>query len=1151
MFEIDSLKKILESKEREIYFQDISQFSYTLKKIQDIVSSKIVILAEDEKSLNSLYENIKFFTNQVYKFPQLSTLPYSKSNPPAESLGERIRTIFFTKKKTGLFLTTLKSLIEPVIPIDVLEENYIYLLKGEDFSYEELRATLPLIGYQKVENVEIVGEYSVKGGLIDVFSPYYDLPLRIEFFGDTVESIRFFDPLSQRTITNSLEAYILPSRDFVFKESYINTALEKIKDYSDLHSIEKWKRDDISEKIRIGIYFGGIEYLLPILYKKGSFFFNNFQDPYVITFHINDLQTQRKSITETINKAYESSKNENNFVGMPSFIFDVKTLENIENIISLNITSFKGEKNIYFDFQDNKELIEKNFLSGKAQEKKHPLQTLLDYLADKRALFKIVIVTRSETQKEKIKEILSFYNEKAVSDIKDFNEISSLDKGKIALIKGRLSKGFKIFSESLWFITEEEIFGYKEKQKEQKNKALTSYISSIYELKEGDLAVHIDHGIGIYRGLKQIEILGKKGEFIELEYADNSKLFIPVDKINLIQKYISSEDYVAKIDRLGDKKWQNRKNKAKEDIRKWAEEILKLEAIRKTSEGFVFPINRINYEEFSASFEFEETEDQKRAIEDVLNDMASAKPMDRIICGDVGFGKTEVAIRASFVAVDCGKQVALIAPTTILAEQHYNVFKNRFEPMGFKVAILSRFVDKKEQKNTVDMLKDGEIDIIIGTHRLLAKDIAFKDLGLIVIDEEHKFGVAHKERLKSLKALVDVLTLSATPIPRTLHMSLANIRDISIIASPPEGRLAIKTYVTKFSPEIIKEACEREIQRGGQIFFVHNRIISIFAIKNYLSTLLPYAKIEVAHGRMEENHLKDIFERFKAGDFHILLSTAIIESGLDMSNVNTIIVNRADKFGLADLYQLRGRVGRSSRKAFAYFLVPSFHLITKDAIKRLQALQELEELGSGFRLAVHDLEIRGAGELIGTKQSGRINEIGLELYMQLLDETIRELRYEKGEEIIIKKVETEVKLPIPCYIPENYISSTRERLNFYKKIFAISSARDLISIEEELRDRFGNIPNELRNFIYQKELEIELSSLGITSLSIIDDHFAIVFDNNFIPPKEVINSYLKKEGRARYVPPEKIYIFVKDKDFSYENMKKILQVFIQSVKIKQ
>lgn len=598
------------------------------------------------------------------------------------------------------------------------------------------------------------------------------------------------------------------------------------------------------------------------------------------------------------------------------------------------------------------------------------------------------------------------------------------------------------------------------------------------------------------------------------------------------------------------KSGRKKKIKAKEDLRKWAEEILKLEAIRKTNKGVAFPINRINYDEFSASFEFEETEDQKKAIEEVLSDMASEKPMDRIICGDVGFGKTEVAIRASFIAVDAGKQVALIAPTTILAEQHYNVFKNRFEPIGFKVGLLSRFVEPKEQKVAIEKIKNGEINIIIGTHRLLAKDVEFKDLGLVIIDEEHKFGVVHKEKLKSLKTTVDVLTLSATPIPRTLHMSLANIRDISIIASPPEGRLTIKTYVTKFSPEIIKEACEREIQRGGQVFFVHNRISNIFAIKNYLSNLLPFAKIEVAHGRMEEEYLKDIFDRFKKGDFHILLSTAIIESGLDMSNVNTIIVNRADKFGLADLYQLRGRVGRSSRKAFAYFLVPSFHLITKDALKRLKALQELEELGSGFRLAVHDLEIRGAGELIGTKQSGRINEIGLELYMQLLDETIRELRYEKGEEIRIKKVETEVKLPLPSYIPEYYISSTRERLNFYKKIFAANSTNELISIEEELRDRYGNIPDELRNFIYQKELEIEFSSLGVTNLSIVDDHFTIVFDNSFIPPKEVINKYLKNDTRARFVPPDKMYIFVKDRNFSYENIKKILQVFIQSVKIR-
>ncbi|MCX7991555.1 MAG: transcription-repair coupling factor [Proteobacteria bacterium] len=1151
MVDIERIKDFLKSKEHKVYFQDISQFSFALGKIRKELNSQILILAEDEKTLDNLYENLSFFSPEVFRFPILSTLPFSKSNPPAENIGERIRTAFFAKKKSGIFLATLKSLIEPVIPYEVLEENYIYLLTGEDFSYDELRQTLPLIGYQKVESVEVVGEYTIKGGLIDVFSPYHELPVRIEFFGDNIENIRFFDPLSQRTIKTVMEAYILPARDFIYKDKYKNKALERIKAYCDKEGIEKWKRDEISEKINLGIYFGGMEYLLPVIYEEKTFLADNLNNPYTITFHINDLDSQIKTIKESLQSYYESAQKDEGFVATPSDVFDIESLDNIEKMVSLKTTSFKDEKSVFFDFQDNKEIIEKKFLLQREGDKKHPVQALLEFIEDKKALFRIIIVTRSESQKEKLKEILTFYGVKDFKDIKDFQEVYSVEKGKIALIKGRLASGFRVFSEGLWFITEEEIFGFREKKKEQKTKALTSYISSIYELKEGDLAVHIDHGIGIFRGLKQLEVLGKKGEFIELEYADNSKLFIPVDKINLIQKYISSEDYVAKIDRLGDKKWQKRKTKAKEDLRKWAEEILKVEAIRKTGKGFSFPINKFNYEEFSASFEYEETEDQKRAIEEVLNDMSSEKPMDRIICGDVGFGKTEVAIRASFVAVDCGKQVALIAPTTILAEQHYNVFKNRFEPMGFRVGILSRFVDIKEQKMTVESLKKGEIDIIIGTHRLLAKDIEFKDLGLVIIDEEHKFGVVHKERLKSIKTTVDVLTLSATPIPRTLHMSLANIRDISIIASPPEGRLAIKTYVTRFSPEIIKEACEREIQRGGQVFFVHNRISSIFAIKNYLSNLMPYAKIEVAHGRMEEEYLKDIFERFKKGDFHILLSTAIIESGLDMSNVNTIIVNRADKFGLADLYQLRGRVGRSTRKAFAYFLIPSFNLITKDALKRLKALQELEELGSGFRLAVHDLEIRGAGDLIGTKQSGRINEIGLELYMQILDETIRELRYEQGVEVKIKKIETEVKLPIPSYIPENYISSTRDRLNFYKKIFAVSSADELLLIEEELRDRYGNIPEELRNFIYQKELEIELSSIGVTNLTVSGDHFTIVFDESFVPPREILNRYLKAENRARFVPPEKVYIFVKDKDFSYENIKKILQVFIQSVKIKQ
>ncbi len=1135
---------------RSLYSKNLSQFAYILSRLSVIGNQNLLIICENEKIQEELENNLSFFLNKVYAFPSLSTLAYSRSNPPAENIAQRIRTLFASRSRKGVYIATLKSLIEPVIPPDVLEESYIYLISGEDYPFDELRKTLLKLGYQKVENVEIPGEYSVKGGLVDIFSPYYDLPLRIEFFGDNVESIRFFDPLTQRSVSKAMEAYILPARDFIYKEIYKNSALDFVKLYADEKGIEKKIRDVISEKIKQEVYFGGIEYLLPQLYGKKTFLLDYLENSKIVTFYLEDYDSMAKKITQQIGEAFEEAVMEGFFAVSPEDLFNLNGLQLIKEKTALKVTAFKNEETFYFDLDDNSDLVNKRVLAEKEKEK-HPVQLLIDNIADYRSSFKIVIILRSITQKEKIKELLNIYDVKNVLDISDLRELDGLELGTIGLIKGKLSKGFKSYSEKIWFITEEEIFGSGEPKKDRKQKVLSSYISSIYELKEGDLAVHVDYGIGVFRGLKQVEVLGKTGEFIELEYAEEGKLFIPVDKINLIQKYIASEDYVAKIDRLGDKKWQAKKSKAKQDLRKWAEEIIRLEAIRKSHQGYAFKINKLNFEEFSASFEYEETEDQKRAIDEVLEDMASEKPMDRIICGDVGFGKTEVAIRAAFVAIDNGKQVALIAPTTILAEQHYQVFRNRFEPIKCSVGRLSRFVDEKEQKVTLEKLKNGEIDLIIGTHRLLSKDVIFKDLGLLIIDEEHKFGVAQKEKLKNFRTTIDVLTLTATPIPRTLNMALSSIRDISIIASPPEGRLAIKTYVTRFSPEIIKEACEREIQRGGQVFFVHNRISSIFTIKEYLRKLMPHFRIEVGHGRMEEEQLKDIFDRFKRGDFQILLSTAIIESGLDLPNVNTIIVNRADKFGLAYLYQLRGRVGRSSRRAFAYFLVPSFELISKDAMKRLQALQELEELGSGFRLAVHDLEIRGAGELLGVKQSGRINEIGLELYMQLLDEAIRELRYESGEEIKLKKVETEIKLPLPAYIPESYISSTRERLEFYKKIFAVSNARELINLEEELRDRYGKIPQELRNFIYQKELEIELSALGVESLSYSKDYIIITFDEQYIPPKDVLNSYLKVERQARFVMPNKIYLFMRDREPDLENLKKILQLFIQSVKIKR
>jgi transcription-repair coupling factor (superfamily II helicase) len=1141
-------------KKHLVSYKEGLNVSYFVSKIYQKSSEakRILLLVPDEKELDNIYEELNFFqNNDVYKISSVDIPVYSELYPSPEVLGERNANIFrMLNNEKGIFLSTPISLMIPVIPKEVMKKNYIYLISGEHYIFEELKNNLPLLGYQRVDHVEVIGDYNIKGGIIDLFTPYYSYPLRIEFFGDQIESIRLFDVVTQRSIKDLEEAYIIPVRTVVsdFDKEIIHA---RIKDYADRNGINKKLRDEFFERFIVQSNYGGECFYANLIYGRKCSIIEYLNDFEIILLEREVAIKNTKDFIENAKKVYESKKDEA-FVLKPEDIFDWESFDYFIKNASLLISSVSGEDEVVLDFEDNFHL-KNRFELGLPKEKRHPIEKFLNFISDAKDIFKILVVANTPLQAKRIAEVISHFYVSTPEIVPNFSEfLQRAVKGKIYVTTGYLKNGFKNYSDGIWLFTEEEIFGKSERVRGERDskKELKTVISDLYELNPGDLVVHVDHGVGIYRGLKQVEVLGNKGEYIEIEYADNDKLFVPVEKIGYIQKYITSEDYIAKIDKLGDKRWHKTKRKVKEDLKNWAEEIIRVEALRKSQEGYAFKIDPIALEEFSASFEFEETEDQLKAIEETLKDMEQNKPMDRLICGDVGFGKTEVALRAAFVAVNSKKQVCLIAPTTILAEQHYHVFKRRLEPFGFSVGLVSRFVEKAEQKKVLERLKNGDLDVIIGTHRLLSRDVVFKDLGLLIIDEEHKFGVVHKEKIKSLKSTVDILTLTATPIPRTLYMSVSGLKDISIIVSPPKGRQSIKTYISPFSESIIKDAVEREIQRGGQVFFIHNRVRSIGAMKKYLEKVLPGISIMVAHGQMDEEDLKKVIELFNAGKANLLLSTAIVESGLDLPNVNTIIVNRSDKFGLADLYQLRGRVGRSNRKAYAYFLIPSYELITKEAMKRLKILQELEELGSGFRLAIHDLEIRGAGDLLGKKQAGHINEIGLELYMQLLEEAVREIRFERGEVSSIKKeVSTEIKLNQPAYIPESYMPSSRERLDFYKKILGVKDVEGLRLVREDLEDRFGKIPVEVDNFLYQKELEIELSSIGCISCYINEDRLIIAFDNEYIPPKDVINKVLKDIKGAKFAIPDKFYFFLSNKGKDYGEVKKILQAFLERVKI--
>ena len=710
------------------------------------------------------------------------------------------------------------------------------------------------------------------------------------------------------------------------------------------------------------------------------------------------------------------------------------------------------------------------------------------------------------------------------------------------IIIGDLSSGFRFPSVNLAVVTEEEIFGQRIKRRVPPSSKIDVFLTQLQDLNVGDFVVHTVHGVGLYKGLKRLEIEDSKNDFLLLEYQDGDRLYLPVQRLNLVGKYHGTEGRIPLLDKLGSTNWEKRKSKVKKAVEEMAKELLELYASRKVIEGFSFSKGDRLFSEFEASFEYEETPDQARAIEEVLSDMEETRAMDRLVCGDVGYGKTEVAMRAAFKAVLDNKQVAVLVPTTVLAQQHYITFQNRFAAYPVTVEVLSRFRSHKEQKEILKKIASREVDIIIGTHRLLQKDIAFKDLGIIVIDEEHRFGVSHKERLKQMRKHVDVLTLTATPIPRTLHMSISGIRDLSIINTPPEDRLAIKTIVAMFDDDLIRDAIMRELVRGGQIFFVHNRVQSIGAMADYLRRLVPEARIGVAHGQMKEKELEMVMAAFVNKEYDILLSTSIIESGLDIPSANTILINRADRFGLAEIYQLRGRVGRSRHRAYAYLLTPPEITLTGDAKKRLKVLQELSDLGAGFRLATYDLEIRGAGELLGKAQSGQIAEVGFEMYIRLLEEAIKELKGEKME----REIEPEINLNVSAYIPEEYIPDERQRLNIYKRIASVSSETDITGLKEEIKDRFGGIPVSVDNLFRIMGIKLLLKQTKITELNQKGSFIYMAFSNDTsVEPQKLLRLMNRNPKKFRLTPDSRFIASLEKGKEVWGEIRYVLQQLVQ------
>lgn len=1055
-----------------------------------------------------LLDDLRFFKKRedhlYLLFPQWETLPYDEIPPHSKIIGERINSLFsLLKGGKVLIISNIKALMQKVLSPRQLKKSILSLSAGEEVDREHLVQYLHENGYSSVSVVEEVGEVSFRGGIIDLYTPFYEDPLRLEFIGDRLESIRRFEIESQRSLPQSQmsQAILLPASDV-------------LKDLSDTNLVS----------------------LFDYLKEDGVVFLDEGEE----------VEREAEAFYRLINERYEKAKGKKRAVPSPESIY--LSCEEVSQFLKRFRTIFLEEGPIgpsqcqilySFGMESNEDLkgeMKTALSSIPSRPEETPFSIILKRIQDWQAKgLRILMVSHTRAQADRLKDLLIHYEVKVnLGEEAGFQDPMELSPREIHLLHGPLSKGFKNLREGWVLITEEEIFGERRRLGEKKARGRPPEIkgevlSSRSDLRENDFVVHLDYGVGIYKGLRHLKIGGVSNDYLLLQYLEGDKLYVPVDRLNLIQRYIGGDGRPPRLDKLGSRSWERAKRRAKAALSEMITELVDLYAQRQVFQGTSFsPIDQY-YREFEATFEYEETPDQARAIQEVMEDMGSPKPMDRLICGDVGYGKTEVAIRAAYRAVMDGKQVAILVPTTILAQQHLQTFRNRFRAYPVVIEMLSRFKTPREQKEIVQGLKEGRVDVVIGTHRLLQKDVGFRDLGLVVIDEEHRFGVLHKEKLKQLRRLVDVITLTATPIPRTLQMAISGIRDLSLIQTAPENRLAIRTLVVRYDDQLIREAIQREFARGGQVFFVHHRVHNIHTMANHLKRLVPEASLAIAHGQMNERELEKVMLRFVKGEYNLLVCTNIIESGLDIPSVNTILINHAEQFGLADLYQLRGRVGRGSHQAYAYLLIPSELSLSPDALKRFRAIQELSELGSGYKLALHDLEIRGAGNLLGPSQSGYISSIGLELYTQMMEKAIREL---KGEEVV-EEITPEIHFHLPAFIPESYVKDTEERLSLYRRLSLSRSEEDVERIREELLDRFGKIPIEVGHLLEVIKVKLLLTRLRIKKLEETPSQLVLTFDETtLVSPERVIHLVTQGEGRYRLTPDSRLVVE------GWENLKK-------------
>lgn len=1063
-----------------VYWDEVhgSAISLALTRAAQSAEGPLLVILDSNEAVERCLRELQYFSSevpdlQVLSLPDWETLPYDNFSPHQDILSDRLQALFqLPQLEKGILVLSVTSLMHQLPPRQYIAANSLSLQQGQTLTMDTIREQMVLAGYQAVESVMEHGEFAVRGSIVDIFPMGSAVPYRLDLFDDELDSIRTFDPDSQRSKDPVQSVRLLPGREYPLDEAGIAHFRNRFRELFDVDTRQCPLFQDVSD----GISSPGLEYYLALFFDELNTLFDFLPEKTSLC-RIGEIKKAGDKFWADIQQRYEDRLIDRYrpilpppqvFVSIDDVFARLKSFPQIEvrkhdHAHSLGATALP-------DLSSNARLA-------------RPFTHLQDYLADQsdaRVLFCAESAGRRETLLQLLRQA-----EIEPAPIAHWQEFCS-GKEPVGLCVAALDRGFCLPDEKLILITESQLLGQRIAQRRRRKKGQVNsdfIIKNLTELRVDDPVVHLEHGVGRYRGLQTIDADGQATEFLTLEYANQARLYVPVSSLHLISRYSGGDQDTAPLNHLGNDQWQKTRRKAAEKIRDVAAELLDIYARRQARKGFQYALDSGEYERFCASFPFEETPDQENAIDAVIEDMTSTRPMDRLVCGDVGFGKTEVAMRAAFIAVQNNKQVAMLVPTTLLAQQHFESFRDRFADWPISVEVISRFKTATQQAKAVELVKQGKTDILIGTHKLLHGEIDYSNLGLLIIDEEHRFGVRQKEKLKSLRANVDILTLTATPIPRTLNMALSSIRDLSLIVTPPAKRLSVKTFVREEQDSLIKEAISRELLRGGQVFYLHNEVKSIDRCARHLQEIVPQARICIAHGQMAERDLEKVMADFYHKRYNILVCSTIIETGIDIPSANTIIIERADKFGLAQLHQLRGRVGRSHHQAYAYLLLPAQSRLRTDAQKRIEAIQAASTLGAGFTLASHDLEIRGAGELLGDEQSGHMQKIGFSLYTEMLEEAVAAIRAGRTPSFDLQSdTAVDLNLRIPALIPEDYLPDVHTRLIMYKRIASASDRDELDELQEEMIDRFGSLPKPLNLLFAQTRLKLRAADYGIKKI---------------------------------------------------------------------